>query len=107
LEGKTNAGKIMWGRVMGHKHVNMCLIGALGLYLMARFDMTGEKFYFSDNSSWFNQKLLVSLTHEKNFDKEMSYQHYPTVLRSICLVLLIIIEKYFHFGRYYGIWTES
>jgi hypothetical protein len=32
----------------------------------------------------------------------MSYQHYPTVLRSICVVLLIIIEKYFHFGRYYG-----
>jgi hypothetical protein len=69
---------------------------------MARFDMTGEKFYFSENSSWFNRKLIFSPTHSKNFDKEMSYQHYPTVLRSICLVLLIIIEKYFHFDRYYG-----
>jgi hypothetical protein len=60
LEGKTNAGKIVWGRVTRHKHVNMCLIGALGFYLMARFDMTGEKFDFSDSISWFNQKLLVS-----------------------------------------------
>jgi hypothetical protein len=102
LEGKTNAGKIVWGRVMHHKHVNMCSIGALGFYLMARFDMTGEKFDFSDNSKWFNRKLLVSSTHSKNFDKEISYQHYPTVLRSICLVLLIIIEKYFYFDRYYG-----
>jgi hypothetical protein len=89
----------VWGRVMRHKHMNMCLIGALGFYLMARFDMTGEKFDFSDNSSWFNRKLLVSPIHPKNFDKEMSYQHYPTVLHSICLVLLIIIEKHFHFGH--------
>jgi hypothetical protein len=56
---------------------------------------------FSDNSSWFNRKLLVSPTHPKNFDKDISYQHYPTVLRSIYLVLLIIVEKYFHVGRYY------
>jgi hypothetical protein len=56
---------------MRHKYVNMCLIGALGFYLMARFDMTGEKFDFSDNSSWNNRKLLVSPTHSKNFDKEM------------------------------------
>jgi hypothetical protein len=71
LEGKTNAGKIVWGCVMGHKHVNMCLIGALGFYLMERFDMTGEKFDLSYNSSWFNRKLLVSPTHLKNFDKYM------------------------------------
>jgi hypothetical protein len=101
LEGHTNAGKIVWGRVMRHKHVNMCSIGEMGFYLMARFDMTGEKFYSSDKSSWFNKKLLVCPTHSKNFDKEMSYQHYPTVLHSIFLVLLIIIKKYFHFGRYY------
>jgi hypothetical protein len=84
---------------MRHKHVNMCSIGAPGFYLMARFDMTGEKFDFSDKSSWFSQKLLVSPTHSKNFDKEMSYRHYPTALRSICLVLLIIIKEYFHVGR--------
>jgi hypothetical protein len=37
----------------------------------------------------------------------MSYQHYPTVLRYICLVLLIIIKKYFHFGRYCGNMDEE
>ena len=102
LEGKTNVGKIVWGRVMRHREVNMCSLGALGLYLMARFDMTGEKFDFNENSIWFNRKLLVSPTHSTNLDKEMTYKHYPTVLREICLQLNIIIEKYFHFGRYYG-----
>jgi hypothetical protein len=50
LEGKPNAGNIMWGRTMCHRHVNLCSIGALGFYLMACFDMTGEKFDFSENS---------------------------------------------------------
>jgi hypothetical protein len=79
---------------MRHKHVNMCSIGALGFYLMALFDMTGGKFHFSDNSSWFNRKLLFSPTYSKNFEKEMSYQHYPTLIHSICF-----IQKYFRFGR--------
>jgi hypothetical protein len=32
----------------------------------------------------------------------MSFQHYPTVLKQICSALDIVIEKYFHFGRFYG-----
>jgi hypothetical protein len=41
LEGKTNNGKKIWGRKMLHKNVNMCSIGALGFYLMSRFEVTG------------------------------------------------------------------
>jgi hypothetical protein len=41
LEGKTNNGKIVWGRTMRHKNVNVCSIGALGFYLMSRFEVTG------------------------------------------------------------------
>jgi hypothetical protein len=102
LEGKTNNGKIVWVRTMRHKNVNMCSIGALGFYLMSRFEATGEIFDFATNKSWFNRKLLVSQTHVKTLDKEMSFQHYPTVLTQICLALGIVIEKYFHLGRFYG-----
>jgi hypothetical protein len=36
--------KIVWGRTMRHKNVNMRSIGALGLYVMSRFEVTGEIF---------------------------------------------------------------
>jgi hypothetical protein len=102
LEGKTNNGKIVWGHTIRHKNVNMCSIGDLGFYLMSQFDVTGEIFDFETNKSWFNRKLLVSPTHAKTLDKEMSFQHYPIVLKKICSGLAIVIEKYFHFGRFYG-----
>jgi hypothetical protein len=102
LEGKTNNGRIFRGCTMHHKNVNMCSIGALGFYLMSRFEVTGEIFDFATNKSWFNRKLLVSPTHAKTLDKEMSFQHYPTVLKQICSSLGIVIEKHFHFGRFYG-----
>jgi hypothetical protein len=102
LEGKTDNGKIVWGRTMRHENMNMCSIGALGFYWMSRFEVTGEIFDFATNKSWFNRKMLVSPTHTKTLDKEMSFQHYPTVLKQICVALGIVIEKYFHFGRFYG-----
>jgi hypothetical protein len=102
IEGKMNNGKIVWVRTMRHKNVNMCSIGALGFYLMSRFEVTGEIFDFGTNTSWFNRKLLVIPTHAKTLDKEISFQHYPTVLKQICSAVGIVIDKYFHFGRFYG-----
>jgi hypothetical protein len=58
-EGKTNNGKIVWGRTMRHENVNMCSIGALGFYLMSRFEVTGEIFDFETNKSCFNRNMLV------------------------------------------------
>jgi hypothetical protein len=80
----------------------MCSIGALVFFLMSRFEVTGEILDFETNKSWFNRKLIFSPTHAKTLDKEMSFQHYPTVLKQICSALGIVIEKYFHFGRFYG-----
>jgi hypothetical protein len=102
LEGKKNNGNIVWGRTMRHKNVNMCSIGALGFYLTSRFELTGGTFDFAINKSWFNRKLIISPTHAKTLDKEMSFQHYPAVLKKICSALGIVIEKYFHFRRFYG-----
>jgi len=57
--GKTNGLKTLYGRVMRHKDVRLCAIGALGFYLLAKFHVSGEVLDFSSNQSWFNVKLLV------------------------------------------------
>jgi hypothetical protein len=64
--------------------------------------VTGKTFNFVTNKSWINRKLIISPTHAKTLDKEMSFQHHPTVLKQIYLALGIVIEKYFHFRRFYG-----
>jgi hypothetical protein len=72
----------------------MCSIGDLGFYMMSRFEVNGDKFYFATNKIWFNRKLIVSPTQAKTL---VSFQHYLTVFKQICLALGIVIEKYFHF----------
>ena len=49
---------------MRHREVELCSIGALGLYLMTRFQVTNELDHidFSDNKTWFNRKLLKAMT---------------------------------------------
>ena len=48
---------------MRHQEVELCSIGALGLYLMTRFEVTNEikSIDFSKNSTWFNRKLLKAM----------------------------------------------
>jgi hypothetical protein len=58
--GKTNgANQKLYGRVMRHSNYQMCPIGAMGLYFLSRFDIGGEETDFTDNSTWFNDKLLT------------------------------------------------
>ena len=61
--GKTNADKILYGRVMRHYLVEQCSIGALALYLLLRFYVTTEidGIDFLENETWYNIKLLRSL----------------------------------------------
>ena len=60
--GKSVKDKPQFGKVMRHRVAELCPIGALGLYLLARFELTKEpqEFDFLTNSSWFNHKLLIS-----------------------------------------------
>ena len=60
--GKSAKLKTQFGKVMRHKVAELCPIGALGLWLLARFELTNEpqNFDFLDNKSWFNNKLLIS-----------------------------------------------
>ena len=64
--GKTNGTKTLYGRVVRHKDPALCPIGALGLYLLARFHLADEKLDFSSNSSWFDVKLLVECGSREN-----------------------------------------
>jgi hypothetical protein len=43
--------------------------GALVFYLISRFEVTGETFDVATNKSWFNIKLIISVTHEKTLNK--------------------------------------
>ena len=60
--GKQAKDKAQFGKVMRHRLPELCSIGALGLYLLARFDITKEyeKMDFLDNKTWFGIKLLTS-----------------------------------------------
>ena len=49
--GKTNADKVLYGRVMRHVDAQLCPIGALAMYLLIRFEVTKEheSIDFEDN----------------------------------------------------------
>ena len=60
--GKTVKEKAHFGKVMQHKDVLRCSIGALGLMFLGRFHILNEHqtMDFTNNESWFNKKLLSS-----------------------------------------------
>ena len=59
--GKTNGLKILYGQCICHKNVNLCAIGALVIYLLARFHQTSEAdgIQFRNNKKWFSIVLLI------------------------------------------------
>ena len=66
--GKTIRGdNPLYARGIRHRDARLCHIGALGLWLMARFRIFDEmeKIDFSNGRSWFNIKLMIS-THDKD-----------------------------------------
>lgn len=103
--GKTNKAKTIYGRLIRHRNVNMCGMGALGLYLMLRFELTKEleAMDFTDNSSWFDIKLLVDHhAHSCNFEslsKAVSDQHYATAIKNVANKLGLDPCHFIHFGR--------
>lgn len=58
--GKTNGDNTLYGRTIRNRNLYSCSIGALGLYLVARFEIAREVLDFSSNEMWFDRKLLVS-----------------------------------------------
>ena len=103
-EGKTNKGQTLFGRCIRHKEPELCPIGALGFYLMARFKLTKEWDTcpdFTVNSAWFRSKLLISGDKEKTTTC-MSNDSYGKGIRDVLKQLGLFSKHYIHIGRVLG-----
>ena len=99
--GKTNGLKTLYGRVMRHKDFNLCVIGALGFYLFARFQISCESLDFSSNEKWFEVKLLIESSSPDN-TKSVNNQTYAKAMRSACKNRGVVSKHFVHFGRSVG-----
>lgn len=84
-EGKTNDGIKLYGRLTRHKDVRLCGAGALALYLLYRFEVTGEMDEppdFTKNESWFDIKLLVD-AQANDFTKSVKNTTYADAMKTI------------------------
>lgn len=109
FEGKTNGDNVLFGRVIRHKSVKSCSVGALGLYLFGRFEITGEleDMDFTSNQKWFDNKLLIALPPNKDgetvdYTKPLSYNAYTRYQKRLFKRLGINSNHYLHFGRAQG-----
>ena len=101
--GKVNKGHTLFGRAMRHLKASKCVMGALGLYLLARFEVTKEKLDFSSNSKWFDVKLLVdSATTNATNCTAVSDKYYANVIKTVCRDLGIETKHFIHIGRCAG-----
>jgi len=108
FSGKTNRNKTLYGRVMRHKNVNMCAIGALGMYLAHRFEYTDEmsNVDFTDNHAWFDIKLLTD-PNANNNQVPVKDQSYANAIKGICTALNIDSAHAIHIGRCVGAVTAD
>lgn len=105
-----------FGRATRHKDVYSCPLGALGMYLLYRFehgcdpqfkDVDVE--YFVRDNSWFNIKLLVKFDNEPGVDgkpgeneKKMSQDPFVTAIKKNLQKNHIHSKHYGHLGRCVG-----
>jgi hypothetical protein len=106
LTGKTNGDKTLFGRALRHQDFTKCILGALGFYLLARFDQTREfdSMDFTDNKKWFDIKLLVDCKSSKLEDlfKSVEVKTYTDIIKKICKKLGIPSSHWLHYGRHNG-----
>jgi hypothetical protein len=109
--GKTNQdGKRLFGRVMRHKNVLVCGVGAFAMYLALRFHITDEfhedHFPLSnwlDNSTWFDVKLLVDACQPgRDWTKQIKNNSYGQAIKAVLKELHLPSTHYVHLGRKIG-----
>lgn len=98
--------KSIYGRMIRHREVEMCGIGALGFYLLMRFENTGEleKLDFTDNKEWFDIKLMVDCKASslEDLSKSVNDSYYATAIKDVCRRLGLDAKHWIHFGRCMG-----
>ena len=102
--GKVNKGKTLYGRVMRHRDVTLCPIGALALYLFYRFQVDKEELDLSANKNWFDIKLLLG-TNCNDTTKAMLDQQYAKTVKKVCNELGLVTSHFVHIGRAVGLVT--
>jgi hypothetical protein len=108
-EGKTNGIAPLFGRVMRAKDVNMCAYGSLGMYLLARFELTDEPEYIdlTKNETWYNIKLFTKMDKvisvmDKGNEKEFPGSNYASAVKKELDQLGIFSTHFLHIGRAVG-----
>lgn len=104
--GKTNHGRLLYGRAMRHRDVKLCAVGALSFYMMYRFNVTSEFSNFTvddwlNNGTWFDIKLLAD-THAPDKTKEMGSDSYGRHIGQVLARLGLPANKLLHLGRNIG-----
>jgi Centromere DNA-binding protein complex CBF3 subunit, domain 2 len=104
--GKTNHGRVLYGRAVRHKDVRLCCLGALAFYTQYRFDCTNEFVDFTaedwiNRNKWFDVKVLVDV-QATDFQKEMANDTYGLHIESVLSRLKISCNKLCHLGRNLG-----
>jgi hypothetical protein len=105
--GKTVDSMVpQYGRAMRHKDVMRCAVGSLALYLLFRFDYSGEmdeghRPDFLDNSAWFNIKLLTDGSRNR-METRMQPRSYTDVMKMCFKNLSIFTHWLSHWGRHYA-----
>ena len=104
--GKTNHGRVLYGRATRHKHVKLCPIAAFAFYLQYRFHVTDEFLDFTiedwcDNKKWFDIKLLVDVATGDN-TLELANDQYARKLKEVLQRLGLPMSILVHFGRKLG-----
>ena len=105
-KGKTNKGRILYGRDTRHKDVRLCAIGACAFYLMTRFEATHELEDLTvedwlDNGKWFDIKLLIDINSD-DYMKEMKNDSYSKHMKKVLNLLRIVSDILCHLGRKLG-----
>ena len=98
--GKTNKGKTVYGRSIRHRRAHRCAMGALALYLMLRFDLSKEleEMDFTENSKWFDIKLLVDRTVKNNM-VAVKDTYYADAIKKSAKSIGADPSHFIHFGR--------
>ena len=109
--GKTNHGRVLYGRAIRHRKVELCCIGALSFYLSYRFMITEEFEAFTaqdwmDNEKWFDIKLLIDVQRNGSGDinntNSITNDSYSAHIKRVLAKLHIGCNKLLHLGRNMG-----
>jgi Centromere DNA-binding protein complex CBF3 subunit, domain 2 len=104
--GKTNHGRVLYGRALRHKDVRLCCVGGLALYAQYRFECTNEFTDFTpedwiQRDKWFDVKVLVDV-QATDIKRELCKDTYGDHIKSILSRLKISCNKLCHLGRNLG-----